>query len=330
MLFLSESDIKAALDMKGTIDALETAFRVHSEGKTKTPVRTHLDLDTVNGIGLFMPSWVEPIKAMGIKTVTVYQDNPGRNLPVIQGTVQLFDGETGTPVSVMEASYITKLRTGASSGVATRYLAPQGATRAAIIGTGAQAYTQLWAVLTAVPGIEEYKIFDVARDKAQAFKAQVEKDFSEVSFVVAGSAAEAVKEAQIITTCTTAREPVFLYSDLGEKEVHINAVGAFTPQMQEIDAAIMKKADKLFVDDFEGALAESGDLIIPMRDGKLVKEDINGEIGEVLLEKKEGREAGDGLTVYETVGMGSLDVVAARAIYESALKNKVGTELSLK
>ena len=330
MLFLSESDIKAALDMKGTIDALEMAFRVHSEGKTKTPVRTHLDLDTVNGIGLFMPSWVEPIKAMGIKTVTVYQDNPGRNLPVIQGTVQLFDGETGTPVSVMEASYITKLRTGASSGVATRYLAPQGATRAAIIGTGAQAYTQLWAVLTAVPGIEEYKIFDIAQDKAQAFKEQVEKDFSEVSFVVAGSAAEAVKEAQIITTCTTAREPVFLYSDLGEKEVHINAVGAFTPQMQEIDAAIMKKADKLFVDDFEGALAESGDLIIPMRDGKLVKEDINGEIGEVLLEKKEGREAGDGLTVYETVGMGSLDVVAARAIYESALKNKVGTELSLK
>ncbi len=330
MLFLSESDIKAALDMKGAIDALEMAFRVHSEGMTKTPVRTHLDLDTVNGIGLFMPSWVEPIKAMGIKTVTVYQDNPGRNLPVIQGTVQLFDGETGAPLSVMEASYITKLRTGASSGVATRYLAPQGATRAAIIGTGAQAYTQLWAVLTAVPGIEEYKIFDIAQDKAQAFKEQVEKDFSEVNFVVASSAAEAVKEAQIITTCTTAREPVFLYSDLGEKEVHINAVGAFTPQMQEIDAAIMKKADKLFVDDFEGALAESGDLIIPMRDGKLVKEDINGEIGEVLLEKKEGREAGDGLTVYETVGMGSLDVVAARAIYESALKNKVGTELSLK
>ncbi len=330
MLFLSESDIEAALDMKDAIDTLEMAFKVHSEGKTKTPVRTHLDLDTVNGIGLFMPSWVEPIKAMGIKTVTVYQDNPGRNLPVIQGTVQLFDGETGTPVAVMEASYITRLRTGASSGVATRYLAPQGASRAAIIGTGAQAYTQLWAVLTAVPDIEEYRIFDIAQDKAQAFKEQVEKDFCGVKFRVARSAAEAVKEAQVVTTCTTAREPVFLYSDLGEKEVHVNAVGAFTPQMQEIDTAIMKKADKLFVDDFEGALVESGDLIIPMNEGKLEKEDINGEIGEVILEKKKGREAGDGLTVYETVGMGSLDVVIARAIYESALKNKIGTELSLK
>ncbi len=329
MLFLSESDIKAAIDMKGTIDALETAFRVHSEGKTKTPVRTHLELDTVNGIGLFMPSWVEPIKAMGIKTVTVYQDNPGRNLPVIQGTVQLFDGETGTPVSVMEASYVTKLRTGASSGVATRYLAPKNAARAAIIGTGAQAYTQLWAVLSAVPGIKEYRIFDIERNKAEAFKAQAEKDFSGVKFAVSGSAAEAVKDAQVITTCTTAREPVFLHSDLGEKEVHINAVGAFTPQMQEIDAVIMKKADKLYVDDLEGALVESGDLIIPINDGKLAKEDIDGEIGEVLLERKTGREAGDGLTVYETVGMGSLDVVAARAIYESAHKNKIGTELSL-
>jgi len=329
MLFLSESDIKAAIDMKGAMDALEMAFRVHSEGKTKTPVRTQLDLDTVNGIGLFMPSWVEPIKAMGIKTVTVYQDNPGRNLPVIQGTVQLFDGETGTPIAVMEASYITKLRTGASSGVATRYLVPQGASRAAIIGTGAQAYTQLWAVLTAVPGIEEYKIFDIEQDKAQAFKEQVEKDFNGITFIIAGSAAEAVKEAQVVTTCTTAREPVFLYSDLGEKEVHINAVGAFTPQMQEIDAAVMKKADKLYVDDLEGALAESGDLIIPMNEGTLAQEDIDGEIGEVLLERKQGREAGDQLTVYETVGMGSLDVVAARAIFESALKNKIGTEVSL-
>lgn len=329
MLFLSESDIKAAIDMKGTIDALETAFRVHSEGKTKTPVRTHLDLDAVNGIGLFMPSWVEPIKAMGIKTVTVYQDNPKKNLPVIQGTVQLFDGETGTPISVMEASYVTKLRTGASSGVATRQLAPSDASRAAIIGTGAQAYMQLWAVMTAVPGIKEYRIFDIDRDKAEAFKGQVEKDFTGVRFEVASSAAEAVKEAQVITTCTTSKKPVFSYSDLGEKEVHVNAVGAFTPQMQEIDAEVMLKADKLYVDDFEGALAESGDLIIPIGEGKLRKENITGEIGEVLLERKNGREKGDGLTVYETVGMGSLDVVAARAIYDNAVKNKAGTELSL-
>ncbi len=329
MLFLSERDIKAAIDMKAAMDALETAFRVHSDGRTRTPVRTHLDLDAVNGIGLFMPSWVEPIKAMGIKTVTVYQDNPGRGLPVIQGTVQLFDGETGTPISVMEASYITKLRTGASSGVATRFLAPKGAFQAAIIGTGAQAYMQLWAVLTAVPGIKEYRIFDLDRDKAGAFKSQVEKDFTGVSFEVASSAAEAVKKAQVITTCTTSKKPVFLYADLEEKEVHVNAVGAFTPGMQEIDAKVMERADKLYVDDREGALAESGDLIMPIEEGKFGKEAITGEIGEVLLKSKKGREEGDKLTVYETVGMGSLDVVTARAIYDSAIKNKIGTELSL-
>ena len=329
MLFLSESNIKAAIDMKETIDALETAFRVHSEGKTKTPVRTHLDLDVVNGIGLFMPSWVEPIKAMGIKTVTVYQDNPQKKLPVIQGTVQLFDGETGTPISIMEASYVTKLRTGASSGVATRQLAPAGASRAAVIGTGAQAYMQLWAVLTAVPGIKEYRIFDIDGDKAEIFKKQVENDFAGVRFEVASSAAIAVKEAQVITTCTTSKKPVFSYSDLGEEKVHVNAVGAFTPQMQEIDAEVMLTADKLYVDDLEGALVESGDLIIPLEEGKLRKEDVTGEIGEVLLERKNGREKSDSLTVYETVGMGSLDVVAARAIYEKALKNNIGTRLSL-
>lgn len=329
MLFLSESDIKTTIDMKAAMDALETAFKVHSEGKTKTPVRTHLDLETVNGIGLFMPSWVEPIKAMGIKTVTVYQGNPAQDLPVIQGTVQLFDGKTGTPLSVMEASYVTKLRTGASSGVATRHLAPRNAGRAAIIGTGAQAYMQMWAVLTAVPSIKHYQIFDIDQEKARAFQEQVAKGFPDVNFSVAQTSAEAVKNAQVITTCTTSRKPVFLSTDLGEKAVHINAVGAFTPEMQEIDAAIMQNADKLYVDDLEGALVESGDLIIPINRGELKKGDISGEIGEVLLGRKSGRQESDGLTVYETVGMGSLDVVAAQAIYESALNKKVGTKLSM-
>ena len=330
MLFLSETNIKEAIDMKGTMDALETAFKLHSQGETQTPLRTHLELEEVNGIGLFMPSWVGPEKALGVKSLSVYQDNPSKDLPAIQGTMQLFEGETGKPVAVIEASYITKLRTGANSGVATRYLAPEGATKAAIIGTGAQAYTQLWAVLTAVPSIKEYFIFDMMKDKAEAFKKQVQADFSHVKFAVAESTAEAVKDAQVITTCTTSSSPVFSFNDLQQKQVHINAVGAFKPEMQEIETALLQNADKLYVDDINGALAEAGDLIIPIERGDIKKEDIHGEIGEVILGRKNRREEKDGLTVYETVGMGSLDVIAAKAIYESALKKNVGTELSLK
>ncbi len=329
MLFLSESDMKKAIDMGEAIDALEEAFRMHSRKETITPLRTHLELEEVGGMGLFMPSWVAPIKALGIKAITVYPENPQKGLPFIQGTVLLYNGDTGAQEAILEASYITRLRTGASCGVATRRLAPQGSERAAIIGTGAQSFMQMWAVITAAPTVREYYIFDLDRAKAEALKKDAEAAFPEVSFTLAGSSAEAVARAQVITTATTSKKPVFSIKDLQEEKVHINAVGAFKPEMQEIDAEVMQKADKLFVDDFEGALAESGDLIIPLNDGRLRKEDISGEIGEVLLGTKKGREESDRITVYETVGMGSLDVVTAKAIFKKALAGEIGTRLSL-
>lgn len=330
LLFISESDIKQAITMAETMDALEGAFKVHSQGKTVTPLRTHLELEEINGIGLFMPSWIGPHKNLGIKALTLLQDNPSRNLPAIQGTMQLFDGDTGAPMSLLEASYITKLRTGASSGVATRYFAPEGATKAAIIGTGAQSYTQLWAMLTGAPSIDTVCIFDVFAEKAQEYKEMVEADFKNVNFQVAQTAAEAVKEAQVITTCTTSKEPVFKLEDLNQEKVHVNAVGAFKPEMQETDPQVVQKADKVVIDDFEGVMAEAGDLIIPIEKGEFSKEEIYGEIGEVILGEKQKREDGDKITLYKTVGMGSLDVAAAQAIYESAKKNNIGKELSLK
>ncbi len=329
MIFLSESDMKQAIDMKDTIDALESAFKLHSRGQAVTPLRTHIDLEEVNGIALFMPSWAAPEMAVGVKTVTVYPENAQKGLPVIQGTMQLFSGETGAPVSLLEASYITKLRTGASSGVATRQLAPEGVVTAAIIGAGAQSYMQVWAVLTAAPTVKKYLIFDTYEERAEALKEQLQADFGSVEFAVTGSAAKAVKEAQVITTVTTSKTPVFAFADLQQKEVHINAVGAFKPEMQEIETKLMQQADKLYVDDLSGALEESGDLIIPINSGQLKKEDITGEIGEVLTGDKKGRERNDSLTIYETVGMGLLDLVTAKAIYEKALEQKIGTRLSL-
>lgn len=329
MLFLSESDMKKAIDMKTAIGALEEAFKMHSQKQTVTPLRTHLELKEVNGIGMFMPSWVAPLKALGIKALTIYGDNPDKGLPVIQGLMLLYSGETGVPIAVMEASYITKLRTGASCGVATRQLAPAGAKKAAIIGAGAQSYMQIWAVLAASPTISEYAIFDLDSSKAESLMNEARTAFPSVKYSVAASSAGAVAGAQIITTATTSKKPVLTVDELTEEQVHINAVGAFRPEMQEIDAAIMINADKLYLDDYEGALEESGDLIIPLQEGLLKKDGIDGEIGEVLLGVKKGREEGDKITVYETVGIGALDVVTARAIYDNALGKKIGTTLTL-
>ncbi len=328
MLFLSESDVRSAITMAEAIEKIEKALSYHAQRVTKTPLRTHLELEEVDGIGLFMPSWIEPDRIMGIKSLSVYRNNPTKGRPAIQGTLQLFDGETGNPTAIMEASYLTKLRTGASSGVATKYLAPQNPKKLALIGTGAQAFCQLSAVLTAAPSIDTVFLYDLHREQAQRFMEEATQSFPDVDFQVSDTIPNAIQGAQVITTCTTTQTPLFSKEELSTP-VHINAVGAFKPDMQEIATEVIAGADLLVVDNFEGAMHESGDLRIPLSEGKLKHDSIHGEIGEIIMGDKRQREDGDAITVYESVGMGSLDVVIAQAIFEGAKSRGIGKELSL-
>ncbi|OWZ83211.1 ornithine cyclodeaminase family protein [Natranaerobius trueperi] len=326
MLVLSKSDVRKSITMKEAMDELENTFVQYSMGDTKTPLRIHLELDQVNGVGLFMPSWLEANKIMGTKSLSVYSDNPSKERPAIQGTMQLFDGITGEVLTVMEASYLTKLRTGASSGVATRYLAPKQSKTAAILGTGGQARCQLMAILTAMPSIENVKLYNRTKEKADKFKADMEKEFSGINFYIENSPRKAVENAQIITTCTNSKDPVIDKRDLDQK-VHINAVGAFKPEMQEISEDIITSADKLIADNKEGAIEESGDLKIPLKNG--LESNRVKEIGEVISRQIPSREDKDDITVYESVGMGCLDVAVAGVAYKKALETRTGQKIDI-
>ena len=217
------------------------------------------------------------------------------------------------------------MRTGAVSGAATDLLAKKDSKVFAVIGTGGQSPSQIEAVLN-VRDVETVKVYNRKFEKAQAFANEMNKEFSKkynVKIVAAKTNKEAIEDADIVTTVTTAKKPVFDGKDL-KKGVHINAVGSFKPDMQEIDEHTLTHADKVYVDTREGVLNECGDFIIPMKDNKFKEEDITGELGEVITKKVLGRENDDEITLFDTTGSGILDIVTARRIYASAKSKDMG------
>ncbi len=165
---LSGSQIREAVNMKDIINAMEMAFIELSTGKPEMPIRAHISVAEPEGTALFMPSYMKPTEMVGIKTVTLFEDNRSNNLPYIQGMVCLFDGTNGTPLAVLDGTTITALRTGAASGLATKFLARQEAASCAIFGAGAQGKTQLEAVC-AVRNIETVLVYDAFPEAAEKY-----------------------------------------------------------------------------------------------------------------------------------------------------------------
>ena len=225
----------------------------------------------------------------------------------------------------MDGTYLTQLRTGAGSGAATDILSVKDAKKGALIGTGGQAECQLEAMLT-VRKLESIKVFDMNLKRATEFCIEMSQKFAKygTKISVANTTQEAIENADIITTVTTSKVPV-IEGQFVKKGAHINAVGSYTPGMQEIDEYTIKNADKLFVDSKDAVLSESGDLIIPINKGIIDSSRIDGEIGEVLLGKIEGRKNDDEITIYKTVGIAVMDVVTANDIYNCALNMNIGT-----
>ena len=232
--------------------------------------------------------------------------------------------------SLIDGTYLTRLRTGAISGLATDILARKDSKIFALFGTGGQAVTQLEAVLT-VRNIEEVRVFDISKERAEEFAKKMSDKFGKkfnVKIFAAESSDATIDNADIITTVTTSKKPVFDANKV-KKNAHINGVGSYTPEMQEIPGDILVKANKIFVDTRDGAINESGDLINPIKDGLIQKEKINGELGEVINGVIKGRENDDEMTFFKTTGSAVLDLVAAQKIYEMAKVKKVGQMVDL-
>ncbi|WP_297281867.1 ornithine cyclodeaminase family protein [uncultured Anaerococcus sp.] len=323
---LNEKDIKKVMDMKAAIGATKDALKAYSNGGTDIPLRANLDVADHNGQSLYMYGYVPSENALGVKIVSVYPDNIAKNLTSVPATMVTLNNETGEVNSLIDGTYLTRLRTGAIAGAATDELANKDSKIFALFGTGGQAETQLETILN-VRDIKEVRVFDLSKDRAEDFaKRMKEKLGNSFDFEIKAvdSADQAIENADIITTVTTAKDPVFDGTKV-KKSCHINGVGSYTPEMSEIPEYIISHADKIYVDTFDGAVSESGDFIKPIKNGSFdADKDITGELGEKLLGKISGRENTEEITFFETTGSAVLDLVVGQKILEAAEKENIG------
>ena len=322
--FLSADDVRKSLSMNEAIELMREAFVELSTGKAVVPERMSMSIVQDNGQALFMPAYLPKNEKFGVKIVSVMEDNPMRGLPQIHALVMVFDSGNGQPLAVMDGEYLTALRTGAASGLATDLLARRDSQVAAIVGAGAQGRTQLEAVC-AVRYIQRAYIFNRSSEKAAKFASEMSQKLS-IPVEVSGPF-QILKQVDIICTATTSRAPVFSHSDL-KPGVHINAIGAYRPDMCEIPAETIVAA-KVVVDQRQACWAEAGDLIQPLQQGLIKEDHIYAEIGEVAEGVKEGRASETEITVFKSVGNAVQDLVAAGQILVHAKKLGLGTELLL-
>ena len=325
-LLLDRSTIQGLLDMEKMIEILEQAFGELASGSAVMPQRTAVADGDVNGWYAFMPAQLKTMGALGVKSVTVYKDNPSaHDLPATLATIVLMDSQTGQTLAVMDGGYITAMRTGAVTGLATKYLARKNARVAGVLGAGVQARTQLWG-MAAGADLEKALVFSLDPPDAQKAFADETSEMLGLSIEVASSGRELVESVDILSLATTATTPI-IDSEWVKAGTHINGIGSHAVGVRELDTATVVKS-KLVCDQVDACLAEAGDVQIPIEEGALSPDDIYGEIGELITGSKAGRENDEEVTLFKSVGLSIQDISAAHYVYQSALEEGVGTEFA--
>jgi len=322
-LLLNRANLEQILDASSVIDAVERGFGDYSAGRVQMPVRTAIRVTDPPGVMLVMPCAMTESRALGTKLVTVYPQNPSRSLPTIGALYVLSDYDTGFPVAVMDAGFITGLRTAAASAVATKYLARQDAKTLGIFGTGVQGYYHALAI-PVVRQIERILVWGSSPEKSRAFAERLNESGS--AEVVAASSAEEAAGADIVVTGTTSTTPLFPGSHLAPG-AHVNNVGSHAAASREMDTEAVVRST-VVVDAYEAAWAESGDILIPIDEGAISREHVVAELGEVVLGKKPGRQQGDEVTLFKSNGLAFQDAVTAALAVERARAAGVGTEFA--
>lgn len=328
MRLLTQSDVQRSISMREAVEVVKRAFSELSTGRADIPLRIALSQPKRDGVTLVMPGYLSDSESLAVKVVSVHNRNVERNLPRINAVVIVIDPATGQPVAAMEGGYLTALRTGAASGAATDLLARQDAEVAAIIGAGAQARTQALAV-AAVRPIKCLWIYSRRREQVDKMIVEMRPQIGpSIELLAADSPSQAVREALVVCVATTSSTPVFNGDDL-RPGAHVNGVGSYKPEMQEVDCVTLRRASKIVVDSREAAMAEAGDLIAAIERGEIQPSDIYAEIGEIAAGLKPGRQDDDEITYFKSVGNAAQDVAVAQAIYQRALREDLGVEIDL-
>jgi alanine dehydrogenase len=325
MLVISEQEVRALVDIGELIEALEKAHIQYSTQRAVMPVRLVVPLAAIHGRITSMPGFLGDDKALGMKIVTYFQENPKKNLPAILATIFLFSAETGKIIAIMDGSYITAIRTACASAMATEALANPRTPVLGILGAGVQARAHIQA-LSRVRKIERIRLYSPSGTSADAIKRDMTPQLS-CAIETADNPESVVRDADLLVTVTTAKEPIFKFEWL-KPGVHISAVGSHRPDLREIDGATLAGA-KVVVDSREAIRAECGDILLALKEKSIGENAIHAEIGEVLAGTKAARRNSDEITLYKSVGIAIQDVAAANLVYRKALEQGVGTTVEI-
>ncbi len=330
-LLLSRKDVESVLTMKDAIAAVEEGFRQLALGNVVMPQRTVIRITEHHGLHLGMPAYVGGTAdggSLALKVVTVYPDNPSQyNLPTTIGTLLLNDPRTGALVAIMDAGFLTAMRTGAVSGVATRHLAREDARSVSVFGAGVQARTQLMAVCEVRP-IERAVVYDPVQEAREKYGAEMSERLSiPVEPVADPRACVEAGNGSVIVTASASKTPVFEGAWLAPG-THINGIGSHSPDGRELDTETVRRA-KVVPDYAPACLAEAGDLIIPIQEGAITEGHIHAGLGEVVAGLKPGRESPEEITLFKSVGLAVQDAATAALVYELARAAGVGIEVEI-
>ncbi len=270
-----------------------------------------------------MPSYLERLDVSAVKVVNVHPENPKKHgLPTVMAIIILVNPKNGAPLAIMGGARVTSMRTGAAGGVAAKYLARKDSKVVGLVGAGAQARTQLTALLSLYGKLEEVRVWSRTEKTRNAYVAEMEAAGGKVARMVsAKSVKEAVEGADIVVTTTPSRKPL-VSGEWVRPGMHFNCIGADAPGKEELDPAILKRA-KIVIDNWEQA-SHSGEINVPLAEGILTKRDVWGEIGEVVAGLKPGRTSSDEITVFTSTGLAIQDAVTAELAYKKALAKKIG------
>ena len=329
MLILSQSEIERLLPMGECIEVMASTLAALARGDAVLPLRTMILIPDSTDVFAVMPAYLggKAPPMIGAKIITYFPRNHGTPYDSHQGAVLLFDPETGSLAAILDATAVTTIRTAAVTAVATRLLARKDASTLAIIGAGVQGHVHVES-LCAVRPIERLQVWSRTRAHAELLAAAAREKHG-LDAVIAATAADACRGADIVCTTTSAREPVLMGEWL-EPGTHVNAVGASHRTAREVDTRTIVRS-RLYVDRRESALKEPGDILVPLEEGAITPDHIVAEVGELLIGRGQGGGRRDDreITLFKSLGLAIEDLAAASHAVDAARRQGVGVSIEL-
>lgn len=307
MIIIEEKQIEKTVTMSMAIPVFKKAYEDCINGHIYTGDRIVMPVRGEENCAQWLVACCTNVPIFGSKFASVFPENVSRGMPSVLSQISLYSAVTGELLALLDANYLTAIKTGGSAAIATDLMANKDADKLGIIGTGTQAFTQVLGVQE-VRNLSELHVYDKHEERVFEFVEKIKGIQNHpYKIIVESSADECVAASQIVCTCTPSLTPVF-NGNVINPGTHINAIGSFTPFMQEIDETAVMRSDKVITEHVEGLWAAAGDILIPFNKGLFGKDKVDGSVGELLTGKILGREDRDQITLYESVGSCVLDI----------------------